>query len=311
MIEKFKEAIDRGDKFGALLTDLSKAFDCINHPLPIATIDTYGVLPMSTKIILSYLSNRTQRTKIKNSFSKRSIILHGVPQGSILGPLLFNIDLIIDLFYEFEESDIASYADDTTPYCCGTDTQSVIAELQITANKLFYWFECNHLKANPHKSLLLLSTKTPINVSIGDVSLTTSTTETLLGIIIDLELSFDQHFSSICNKACKKLHALGRIPGYMSFEKRRTLMKTFIESQLNYCPLIWMFHSRTMNNKMNRIHEKALRLVYSDYSCNFDELLKKDVSFSIYDRNIQTFAIEIYKIFSRSFSTYNEKHFSS
>ena len=123
MIEKFKEAIDRGDKFGALLTDLSKAFDCINHPLPIATIDTYGVLPMSTKIILSYLSNRTQRTKIKNSFSKRSIILHGVPQGSILGPLLFNIDLIIDLFYEFEESDIASYADDTTPYCCGTDTQ--------------------------------------------------------------------------------------------------------------------------------------------------------------------------------------------
>ena len=74
-----------------------------------------------------------------------------MPQRSILGPLLFNIDLI-DLFYECEESDIASYAEDTTSYSCGTDTQSAIAELQITANKLFHWFEYNQLKANPGKS---------------------------------------------------------------------------------------------------------------------------------------------------------------
>ena len=78
---------------------------------------------MSAKVIFSYLSNRTQRTKIKSSFSKRSYVLHGVPQGSILGALLFNNDLI-DLFYEYEESNIASYADDTTPYPCRTDSRS-------------------------------------------------------------------------------------------------------------------------------------------------------------------------------------------
>ena len=228
------------------------------------------------------MSNRTQ---IKNSFSKRS-------QGSILGPLLFNIDLI-DLFCECGESGIASYADNTTIYSCRTDTQSVIAELQITANKRFHWFECNHLKTNPGKNHLLLSTKTPINVSIGDVLLTTSITETLLGIAIDSELSFDQHLCSICSKASKKLHVLGRISGYMPFEKRMILMKAFIESQFNYCPLIWMFHSRTMNNKINRIHERALRIVYSDYSSKFDELLKKDGSFSIHVRNIETLAIEV------------------
>ena len=121
----------------------------------------------------------------------------------MIGQLQLKIDLI-NSFYECEESDIASYADDTTPYPGGTDTQSVIAELQITANKLFHWFEYNQLKANPGKSHLLLSTKTPIKASIGDVSLTTSTTETLLGIIIDSELSFDQHLSSICSKASKK-----------------------------------------------------------------------------------------------------------
>ena len=114
--------------------------------------------------------------------------------------MLFNIDLI-DLFCECDESDIASYADDATSYTCGTDTQLVIVELQIAANKLIHWFEYNHLKAKPGKTHSLLSTKTPINVSIGDVSLITSVIDTLLGIIIDSELlSLDQHLSSILVK---------------------------------------------------------------------------------------------------------------
>ena len=106
-------------------------------------------------------------------------------------------------------------------------------------------------------------------------SFTTSARETLRGILIDSELSFDQHVSSICSKASKKLHALGRIASFMSFEKRRTLMKAFIESQFNYCPLIWMFHFRTMNKKIIRIHERALRLVYSNTSPILTNYLKK------------------------------------
>ena len=87
MLEKFKEAIDRGNQFGAFLTDLSKAFDCIDHKLLIAKLCEYGVSSSALNIISSYLKHRTQRTKISDCFSARSNIEYGVPQGSILGPL--------------------------------------------------------------------------------------------------------------------------------------------------------------------------------------------------------------------------------
>ena len=77
--------------------------------------------------------------------------------------------------------------------------------------------------------------------------------------------------------------------------KRRIVMKTFIESQFNYCPLIWMFHSRTINNKINRLHERALRIVYSDFKSTFEGLLRKENFFPIHERNIQSLATEIYK----------------
>ena len=134
------------------------------------------------------------------------------------------------MFYECEESNIASYADDTTPYSCARDTQTVISELKSISSKLFHWFQYNHLKANLGKCHLLLSSKTPTDASIGDASLKTSSKETLLGILIDSELSFDQHVPFICSKASKKLHALGRIATFMSFNKRRTLIKKFIDS---------------------------------------------------------------------------------
>ena len=120
MTEKLKESIDKGNAFGALLTDLSKAFDCIDHTLLIAKLSAFGVSPLSLKLLYSYLSNRTQRIKINETFSDRTGTEFGVSQGSILGPILFNIN-IIDLFYECVDANVASYADDTTPYSCPTE----------------------------------------------------------------------------------------------------------------------------------------------------------------------------------------------
>ena len=115
------------------------------------------------------------------------------------------------------------------------------------------------------------------------------------GIQIDPDPTFDVHIFSICNKAGKKIHVLSCFVNYMSFDKRRMVMKAFTGTQFNYCPLIWMFHSRTLNNKSNCLHERALRIIYSDYKSSFCELLEKDKSFSIYHKGIQSLSIEIFK----------------
>ena len=189
--------------------------------------------PSALNLIHSYLSNRTQRIKINNSFSRRRSIEYGVPQGSVLGPLLFNIDLT-DLFYECEDSNIANYADDTTPYACGENIRVVISELKSLAFRLFKWFENNHMKANPGKSHILLSNMKMEKVKINDVVLTSSVEEKLRGITLDSELKSEKHITDIYNKASQKIHVLFRITSYMSLNKRRLLMKTFVQSQSNY-----------------------------------------------------------------------------
>ena len=102
--------------------------------------------------------------------------------------------------------------------------------------------------------------------------------------------------ANLCKKASQKLHALARISKYMSLRQRRIIMKSFINSQFRYCVIVWMFHSRTLNRRINIIHERSLRIVYEDYKSSFEELLQKDHTVTVHVRNIQTLAVEVFKV---------------
>ena len=295
MLEYWKSEVDKGKVFGALLTDFSKAFDSLSHELIIAKLNAYGFSLPALKLVQNYLSKRLQRTKINQSYSSWEEILFGVPQGSILGPILFNI-FLSDLFLVVKDVNFASYADDNTIYQSANNVDDVINDLQLSAEKLFRWFSYNQMKGNTDKCHLVMSANNNPEIQVGDSLTKASDCEKLLGLKIDYKLNFENHVNSLYKKANSKLRALARATPYMNIEKKKLLMNYFFNAQFNYCPFLWMLHSRCNNNKIKHLHERCLRLTYCDKTSSYEELLEKDGAVSIHYRNIQSLAIEMYKV---------------
>ena len=151
MLKKWKLAVDKGKDFGALLTDLSKAFDCISQEFVLAQLHVYGFSLRALRLIHSYLTNRKQRTRLNGNYSSWEEILFGVPQV----PQVF----LCDLFLIMKETSFASYADDNTPYVTAENLDEVIKSLEKDSIKLFQWFSNNQLKANHENVIFWLVVK--------------------------------------------------------------------------------------------------------------------------------------------------------
>ena len=176
-----------------------------------------------------------------NTFSNWTNILHGVPQGSILGPPVFNVCLC-DLFLFIHNIDLVSYVDDNTPFAMGCSELEVINEIKSVAESITLWFWNNCIKVNADKFHLFFSDKKLHQVDICNEKLSSRCSEKLLGIIIDNKLTFEEHVERLCKKASQKVSALARISSLMRFEQRKRIVNSFITSHFSYCPLVWMFH---------------------------------------------------------------------
>ena len=228
--------MDKGKSCAALLTDLSKAFDCIMHDFLIAELEAYGSSYKALKIMYNYLTNRKHGTKVNDSFIDFIDLLLGVPQGSILRSLLFNIYICV-LFFFIEKDNVTSYADDTTPYLNGKNVVTVLENIETKGKEVFNWFSMNYLKDNPDKTQLLLTSKDNASIKIDNTDIKSSSSKKLLGVLIDNKLTFNEHVSKLWKKASNKLHALARISKFMTKDKLRTIMNVFFFFSVRILPL--------------------------------------------------------------------------
>ena len=148
----------------------------------------------------------------------------------------------------------------------------------------------------------------PLN--INDLTINSENRVKLLDIEIDKKLSCEQHISALCNKASNQLNAIGRIQKFMGFKEKEVLLNSFVYSNFNYCPLVWHFCSSKSLYKIEKIQERALRLLHNDFASDYAELLKKSGKATMEIKRLRCLAMEIFKTVNDQNPYYMKEIFS-
>ena len=264
LIEQWRDCLDNNKVVGGILMDLSKAFDCLPHDLLIAKLEAYGIRRSSLLLLMSYLKNRRQSVKIQGIRNLFQLIKSGVPQGSILGPSLFNI-FINDLFYLLE-NDLHNFADDNNVSAVSETVPELINSLTLKSNLAIDWFQTNSMIVNPDKFKAIILTKTKqdtsgIQISLKGHCITSTSSVSLLGVTIDRRLSFEKHVSDLCKTAATQLNVLKRLHPFITHQStRKILIQSFVLSHFNYCPLVWYFTIAKQLQKIEKNPRKGFKV---------------------------------------------------
>ena len=296
----WKWSLDNNLIVGALLMDLSKAFDSIPHDLLVCKLYSYGFSKDACAFMISYLCNRMQRVKIRNVYSEWKPTKRGIPQGSCLGPLLFNI-YVNDMFSCIKQSELFNYADDNTLSYSNQDIDVLMETIVNDTKRLMDWFNANFMKVNPDKFQMILmkpkgnGTELPKEMEFENYNIKTSQMVTLLGIKIDNELTFDEHVKHLCQKASRQLKVMYRFKNLLGSREKCILFKTFIISNFNFCPVVWTFCHVSSIRKLEKVQERALRFLTDDMHSEYNVLLRKTNNISLLLSRMKSIAIEVFK----------------
>ena len=289
-IENIGNTLDNSGQTDIIYLDFSKAFDSVSHPLLLRKLRRFGISGNMLKWFESYLAKRVQRVVVNGGTSKWLPVYSGVPQGSILGPLLFNM-FINDMPDVVNISNVVLYADDTK--CYNTIASEVHCnELQSDLEALYVWSTTWSLNFNASKCKVITVTrkKDPL---LYDYTLNGQTLERVscindLGVTINDELNWSKHIDSITSKARRLCWLIKRSVGYnASTRVKKQLYVSLVRSNVEYCSQIWSGTSHININKLERVQRSATRYILnypdSDYR---DRLIKLNLLPLAYRREV-------------------------
>ena len=264
VLAKWKESIERKETIVAVFLDLKRAFETISRPLLLRTIQRFGITGTAYKWFESYLCDRTQRTIFNDCTSGPLVNTLGVPQGSVLGPILF-IMYINDMRRVLRFCDINLFADDTVLFIATKNLAFAITHLNEDLRSLSKWLKFKQLKLNVDKTkfMIISRSRTNENASVeiyGEIIERVGEIK-YLGVIIDDKLKFDVHIDNVIKKIAKKYGILCRLKRELNTFSKIHLYKSIISPHIDFCTSILFLANETQISRLQRLQNKIMHLI--------------------------------------------------
>ena len=284
-IDSWLKAINEGKIIGCVLVDFRKAFDLVDHQILLKKLQCYKCSDLSLSWFKSYLSHRTQRVALNSNVSEPSEIVHGVPQGSILGPLLFLLfinDLPLSL--QSKSTYIDLYADDTTIYYIGQDKDELEKQLQSSLDNLKMWCKENGMVLNTEKTKVMLIMSRQRRTIFGtcdlclhynDIDICMTSCDKILGLHVDNNLTWNNHFNFLSKKISSSIWLLSKIRTYLSTDHRLLFYNAYIKPHFDYCSIIWSNSSNANINRVTKLQRRACKMILGAEYTDLNGALEK------------------------------------
>ncbi len=265
LIENIRANLDRGGTVGAVFLDLRKAFDTVNHRVLLSKLSKYNLSMETLHWMQSYLSNRMQCVRVNNALSSLKPGTTGVPQGSILGPLLFSI-YINDLPAVCKGIDIIMYADDVVIYVHGRDKEQVAIKLSLVMDKISNWLKSSCLTLNIEKTVGMYFVKSNkvkdmSNIYVNGQKINIVTEIKYLGVHLDQTLSFKKHIKRMCNCIKYNISTFRHIRNSLTIEASFMYFNAMISSHITYCLSCWSQANETTLKPLRSVYNQALKVL--------------------------------------------------
>ena len=271
-------AVDQSGAAVLVLLDLSAAFDTIDHEMLLSRLNCkFGVTNMALCWFRSYLSDRYQTVLVHEAQSEKCKLMYGVPQGSVLGPILFNMYTSpLAAVINKHKLQFHSYADDTQIYMpinprSISDANTAIKNLELCLNNVKLWMQSNMLKVNEEKTeLLFISTKQQLSkwqlpsIKFGEANVTYSVIARNLGVTFDCLLNMDEFVNTICHSVGFHLYNIWRIRDCLDMKTAEKVIHAVVSSKLDYCNSLLYGLSKLSLQKLQRIQNRAARILFKE-----------------------------------------------